>query len=250
MTTLLSKVTTGRQRQPLRLLIWGVAGVGKTSLAAKAAAPLFLPVEEGCGHVDVARLPQPQTWGELMTSVRAVADEPHEYRTLIIDTLTAAEGMCWRAVCEAAKVKTIEDVGKGYGKGYIAAVEKWREMLNALEDLQRRRQMNVILIGHGTKKRVSNPSGPDYEAWIIALQERAAGLISGWCSDVLFAQWETFADGEERGGKLISTGNRILRTQEDGPWQAKNRHNLPTKLPLDWAVLVKHMVASATDAKI
>ena len=37
--------------QPPRLLVYGVAGVGKTRLAASAPAPVFLQTEDG-SHVD------------------------------------------------------------------------------------------------------------------------------------------------------------------------------------------------------
>lgn len=238
--SLLSRVTTGRQARPLRLLVYGVPGIGKTTLAAAAPAPIFLPVEEGCGHVEVARLPQPQTWQDLLASVRAAAEEPHDYRTLVVDSLSAAEPLCWRAVCEAGKKPDIEAFG--YGKGYVAALDRWRELLAALENLQRRRQMGVVLLAHSALRTFKNPEGDDYDMWQLALNEKASGLLRGWCEDVLFAKWEVFAaQAEGSKAKGVSTGKRLLHTQESGPWQAKNRHDLPPTLPLDWAALAGAM---------
>ena len=240
--TLLGKITRGKVRAPYRMLVWGTAGVGKTTLASQAPAPVFLPVEEGCNNVDVARLPQPADWPEIIGAVRSLTTEPHDFKTLVIDTLNAAEPLCWAEVCRRGNKPDIEAFG--YGKGYVAALDEWRVLLAALELLQRQRGMNLILIAHSQQKAFRNPEGEDFDVWRLALNEQASGLIRGWCEEVLLVKWEVFAAQEgKKPAKGISTGNRLLHTQENGPWQAKNRHSLPPTLPLDWRTLAAHMAA-------
>lgn len=248
--SLLGKVTTGKVKAPYRLLVWGTAGVGKTTLAAQAPAPIFLPVEEGCNNLDVARLPQPQNWGDVLSSIQALTTERHEFKTLIIDTLNAAEPMVWSTVIAAAngsrgagKVTSIEQVGGGYGKGYVAAVDEWRLMTAMLEKLQRDRGMNVIMLAHPTDpKEFKNPEGDNFDVWKIAMHPSAAGFLVGWSEDVLFARWEVLvATEDKKPSKGISTGRRIVQTQENGPWRAKNRHGMPPVLPLSWPVLAAYL---------
>ena len=234
--SLLNKVQRGRSADPLRVLLYGTPGVGKTTTASRAPGAIFLPVEDGCGALDVARLPQPRTWADVLASVRALTDEPHDFQTLIIDTLDAAEALCWRRVCDDGKKQSIEDFG--YGKGYTAAVDLWRELLRGLELLQERRGVGLVLIAHSARRNFKNPEGEDYERWTLSLQERAAGLLVGWAHEVLFARWEVLvAQQDGSRAKGVSTGKRELRTREDGPWTAKNRHGLPAALPLDWDAL-------------
>lgn len=243
--SLLSQVTQGRPRPRIRDLVYGEPGVGKSTLAASAPAPIFLPAEDGAVHLDVARLPQPRVWTDVRVAVRALTEEPHEYQTLVVDTLDEVE----RFVADET-VKTYRDE-KGrsydaiakipYGKGWEAAIDLcWRPLLADLERLQQKRGMGILFIAHAVLGRGGNAEGADYDLWRPRLQDAAkvstTGLITGWCDNVLFATWERFTAGEER-AKLTSTGRRLLRTQADGPWVAKNRLSLPAVLNLDWAEL-------------
>ena len=54
-------------------------------------------------------------------AVRALAAGGHDFKALVIDTLDHAEPLVWSHVCSAAKVDSIEAVGGGFGKGYVAA---------------------------------------------------------------------------------------------------------------------------------
>lgn len=233
--------------EPDRMLIYSVPGCGKSTLAASMPKPLLMPVEKVGNHITRmvsergALLPRPESWADVLAGIAAAEKEPHDCQTFIIDTLDAAEALCWAEVCHKHKKKSIEEVGGGWQKGYIAAVDEWRILAAALERLQRVRGMRIVLLAHGARRTLKNPDGKDYDGWALSIHEKASGFLRGWCDMVLFAQWEAFTDGEGEKGKLISTGKRILRTREDGPWQAKNRHDLPPTLPLDWAALAGAM---------
>ena len=47
------KITKGKQKTAVRAVIYGVEGIGKTSLAAGAPSPIFLGAEEGFGALAV-----------------------------------------------------------------------------------------------------------------------------------------------------------------------------------------------------
>ena len=54
----LDAITRGKIEKPLRLLVIGVDGVGKSTFAAAAPSPIFLDAEDGSNNLDVARLPR------------------------------------------------------------------------------------------------------------------------------------------------------------------------------------------------
>lgn len=230
----LKGVTRGRQEKPDRILIYGTEGVGKTTFAAAAPSPIFVPVEDGTAHVDVARFPQPESWLEVLDAVRVLTVEQHEHQTLVLDTLDASEALLWKHICERDKKSSIEDYG--YGKGYVAALNEWRALLGALERLQRERRMGVILVAHSLIRTFKNPEGDDFDRYQLKLHDKAGGLLKEWSEDVLFARWETFAIKDEKTGRTkgVSSGARVIHTVRTAAWDAKNRHSLPDTLPLGY----------------
>jgi hypothetical protein len=228
-------VTKGRRDMPLRILVAGVGGVGKTTFAAAAPSPIFLSAEAGDDNFDVARFPTPQAWQDVLDAVRLLADEKHDYKALVIDTLDGLEPLVWRAVVDRdSKAKTIEDVGGGFQKGYVAAVDEWRILLAALERL-RAVGMTVILLAHVTVKNFKNPLGADYDRFIMKLEPRAGAVFHEWSDLHLFAQFDTWVveEGKKR-PKGMSTDVRIVHTMRTAAFDAKNRYSLPASLPLSW----------------
>jgi hypothetical protein len=231
----LESVIKGKQASPIRILIHGVDGVGKSSFAAAAPEPIFIGVEDGTDHLDVARFPVPETWDDITEAISALTRQPGEYRTAVVDSLDFAEPILWRHICDQQKVDTIEDVGGGYGRGYGLALDHWRSFLAALERLQRERGLNVVLIAHSLIKKFANPQGDDFDRYILKLNEKAAGLIREWCKGVYFANYETYAVKDKaKRVRGVSTGARLLYTQRTAAYDAKDRYSLPESIPLSW----------------
>lgn len=235
----LASITRGKLVKPPRVLIYGVEGVGKSSFAADAPSPIFIGTENGTSELDVARFPEPQNWHEVREALLELTTTRHDYQTLAIDTLDWLEPFCWAHVCAGKKdkagraIQSIEDFG--YGKGYVAALDAWRVLLTDLERLRTERQMAVILIAHSEIKSFKNPAGDDYDRYQMKLHAKAGGLLREWCDAVLFAQFETFTRETNGRVKGVSDGARVVYTERTAAWDAKNRYDLPPKLPLDWA---------------
>jgi hypothetical protein len=231
----LASVVRGKQEAPDRVLLYGVEGIGKSTWAAGAPAPVFIPAEDGTSNLDVARFPEPDGWVDVLDALRILAEDKHDFQTVVLDTLDAVEPMLWRHICERDKKSSIEDYG--YGKGYMAALDEWRVFLAALEKLRRTRGLGVVLIAHSWIRPFKNPEGDDFDRYELKLNAKAGGLLKEWCDSVLFAHYETYASKNERTGavKGVSTGARVVHTQRTAAWDAKNRFSLPESLPLDYA---------------
>ena len=80
----------------LKCLMYGVAGVGKTMAAISFPKPYLIDTEKGFEHqqyLDKIKenggcVFHTTNFEELLTEVKALATEKHEYKTLIIDPLT------------------------------------------------------------------------------------------------------------------------------------------------------------------
>lgn len=238
----LGEVRTGRLEGPLRVIVHGVQGVGKTTFAANAPSPILIGAEDGSASLDVARFPTPDRFDDVLAMVNELTRTPTSYQTLVIDSLDWLEPLVWQHVCAAAnnpRIKAIEDFG--YGKGYVAALDEWRRLTIALDALRAARGMHIVLIAHTTTKDAKNPTGDDWKRLTMKLNEKANGLLSEWADDVLFAQFEFFTDrtresrdGKEYQAKGTSTGRRLLYTTWNAAYDAKNRHGLPEVLELSW----------------
>jgi hypothetical protein len=241
----LASIKRGKSTAPWRMLLYGVEGVGKTTLAAGTPAPIFLGAEDGSGHLDVARFPTPETWGDLRAAVNLLAREKHDYRTLVIDTVDWVEPLLWAAICARDGQPNVE--AYGYGKGYQVALDEWRSWL---ADLERMRTVgvNVMMLGHCALRPFKNPEGDDYDRYELKLNAKAGGLLKEWCDAVCFANYETYTKTEQRTKRVkgVSTGARWLYTARTAAYDAKNRFGFPDMLPLSWPD-VEAAMAPSTD---
>lgn len=249
----LANVTKGKIETPPIMLLIGQEKIGKSTFASKAPGAVFMDVENGTGHLDVARLPPPETFEDVLDLVQQLTAEPHDFKTLVVDTIDWVEPMIWRHVCKVNGVDSIESVGGGFGKGYTAAVDEWRRFLAALERMHKARNMGVILLAHVRLRTVNNPEGPDFDRYEGMLHQSKQGigaytLVKQFVSHILFARHKDYAvKGDDKKIRGVSDGTRVLCTQRTAAFDAGTRGDLPAELPLEWddfaAALAAHRPA-------
>lgn len=239
----LASVQKGKIQKPHRIVIYGPEGIGKSTFGAHSPNPIFLPIEDGTGHLDVARFPKPESWREAREAVRVLLNQPHEFKTLVIDTLDALEPLLWKHMVERdvyadekGKTKLRDIESYGFGKGYQRALEDWRGLIKDLEALNNK-GMHIVLVAHAHVKSFKNPAGEDYDRYELKLHAKAGGLFKEWSDSLLFANYETFAKKDERTKRVrgYDSGARLVFTERRAAYDAKHRGNLPESLPLSWA---------------
>lgn len=228
----LANVTRGKQERPVKMVVYGEPGVGKTSLAARARKPIFLTSEDGTSQLDVARFPLVLSWEECGQGIRALLRDEHDFETLVVDTADGLEPLCWRAVAIAHGKAHIEDVP--YGKGHVFAVELWRAFLASLDMLVRVRKMTIIVLCHSQVTRVDDVQHGTFERFSMKLHRKVVDAFSEWADAVLLARHEISVLERRGRGRAMMSGARLLFTQNSGAHFAKNRFNLPPEMPLDW----------------
>ena len=237
----LGNVKKGKLQQPLRVVLFGQEGVGKSTFGAGAPNPIFLCAESGTHNLDVARFPTPQAWPEVLEAVDVLTSEDHDYQSLVVDTLDWLEPLVFAHVIgsdgvdkNGRKATSIESACGGFGKGYVAALDQWRLFISKIEKLQTAKKMNVIFLAHTWIKSFANPEGDNFDRYELKIDKRASGKIKEWADAVLFATWDkgTVKDGGKAKG--VSNGARLLHTEWSAAFDAKNRYGLPNQLPLSW----------------
>lgn len=234
----LDQIKRGRVRLPHFTLLYGVDGVGKTTFGAEAPKPVFICAEQGLGTLDVARFPVPKDLDEVMAMVQLLIDEKHDHETLVVDSLDWLEPIVHATVCKKNNWASVE--APGYGKGYVAAIEEWLKLIRKLKAL--RAKMNVVLIAHATIRTFTDPEqNVQYDRYQLKLSGQGAKTDASaiWreaVDDVLFANFEIRVTqaGDQRKAKAFGDGERVIYTERRPAFDAKNRNNLPFKLPLSW----------------
>src|SRR5690606_25444199 len=200
----LSSLKSSKSTKPPIVLIYGVDGIGKTTLAAEWPAPIYLHTagEETPSDVD---LPTPGTiesyealldvFGELLTEV-------HEFQTVIIDSLDGLENLVWDATCGRLGVSSIEE--PGYGRGYVEADTEWREFLGATAALKAN-GINVVMLAHPEIIRFDSPVTDPYSRYTIKLHKRANALVREQADIVGFMNYRVSLKEKEVGHKKTVT---------------------------------------------
>ena len=165
---------------PARILIHGAEGVGKTTIASKFPAPIFLQTEDGCpGGLEIDSFGLIDNFADLRFAIAVLASEQHHYQTVVIDSLDATEGLIWHDVCRSQGWSSIES--PGYGKGYVIADAWWIDLLKGLEFLRRRLGMTVVLLAHSAIETINDPRAATYTSYQLRLHNArarpGAGLV-------------------------------------------------------------------------
>lgn len=229
-------VTTGIQNAPVKTVLYGPEGIGKSTFASHFPDPVFIDTEGGTKRLNVARLPQPTSWAMLLDEVAEVRKGSVPCGTLVIDTADWAERLCIQAVCAKAKVNGIEDFG--YGKGYTYVKEEFGKLLDALEEVLQAGH-NVVVLAHAAITKFEQPDAVgNYDRWSMKTSKQVAPLLREWCDMLLFANYKTVVEkvGDGKNAKSkASGGRRVMYTTHHPCWDAKNRFGLPDEMPFDYA---------------
>lgn len=227
--------TSGIESGADRVLIYGVGGIGKSTLGAWMPAPAIFDLQNETKHMDVTR-EHVFDWVELRGKLAGFVQSPTPgARSVVVDNATKAELFASQFVIETRKatrsgapsihVESIEDYGWGKGWQYVA-----EEFEGLLADLDRIAALgfNVCLIAHEVSSPVPNPAGEDWIRWeprLYAGDRKGKGSIRDrvfeWSDHVLYVGYDVHVEE----GKGRGSGTRSIYTQELPTHRAKSRTN-------------------------
>jgi hypothetical protein len=253
----LASVSNKHTVKPWSALLYGPAGIGKSTFGAATPAPIFITPEEGLSEIVDANgnipphFPQPQTFDEVLDCVDELQESKHEYRTLVLDTVDWLEPIIWSHMFRARKTDSgkvatsIEDYG--YGKGYSYALDEWRRLVARFERLMNSHGMNVLLLGHSQVKAFNNPEGVNFDRYTLKVHQKAGDFLREWTKAVLFVNYDILShkSAGEMKAKGVGSGARVMHTEQRPAFDAKNRYSLPADMQFDYAEFAQYTTGAA-----
>ena len=226
----------------LRVVIYGVHGIGKTTLAAKLPGALFLDFEDGTHGLEVDKVASadlPKSYDGMKGLVSELKRDHQGYERLVIDTADKFEQ---NLATELAKEKKVEDIFAVNDYGRTISVHKsgMASVLDALTELAKS-GMDVVILAHETSRKVepleNRENTGTYDHHELKLSKTVSPIFMEWADIVIFCAYKTFlVSGEKKGDKShVEGGKRWCFCAYSNDWDAKTRTgiDLPEDCSLD-----------------
>lgn len=241
----------------LRVVIYGVHGIGKTTLAAKLPRTVFLDFEDGTHGLAVDKLASadlPKSYDGMKGLIAELKRNRQGYERLVIDTDDKFEQ---NLATELAREKKVEDIFAVNDYGRTMAVHKsgMASVLDALSELAKS-GMDVIVLAHETSRKVepleNRETTGTYDHHELKLSKTVSPLFMEWADAVIFCAYKTFlVSGEKKSDKAhVEGGKRWCFCSYSNDWDAKTRTgiDLPEDCSLDKMVdILPKALAAAVD---
>jgi len=226
-------IIEGKEKRPLKIVIYGPEGIGKSTFASQFPDPLFIDTEGGTSNLDIRRIKCNKSWNELVAIVKEIHDNPTICKTVILDTADWSEFLCINAVCEKYRKNNIEDFG--FGKGYVYLLDEYSKLLTLLDRLIEV-GINVVITAHAKPRKFELPEEQGaFDRYEMKLTRQVAPLIKEWCDALFFVNYKIYVITTETNSKKAQGGKRVLYTTHNPAYDAKNRFDLPEELELSFS---------------
>ena len=229
------KIERGVKSAPVRCVIYGTEGIGKSTLAAQFPNPVILDTEDGTGRIDCARVVCHDSFA-MESALLDLIGDPQGFKTVVIDSADWAERQILEQLLKKAGKRSIEDFG--FGKGYTMLAEACSRILGLADQLIAK-GVNVVFVAHATIKRTSPPDETDgYDRYELKLTRQTGPLFKEWADLLLFCNYKTkLVEGSDGRKKATGGKTRLMYAERSAAYDAKNRYGLPSEMPMAIAEL-------------
>lgn len=223
-----------------RIVLFGSAGIGKTTMGASLPDPIFVQTEDGLGKIAVDHFPLAETYEEVISALDVLINEDHQFKSVVIDSVDWLESLIYTYTCQKGNVDSIEQFG--YGKGYMEALTWWRQYIDRLNTLRNSKGMLICQLAHARQVEVRPPNTEPYHQWQIKLHKHSTALIKEHCDLLGYCDTKTtIVKSESASGrqfqKTKSDGKRFIYCNKAPERDTKNRYGIDKEIEMSYDAL-------------
>lgn len=236
--SVLSTIKKPESRAPV-ITICGDAGTGKTSLASTFPNPIVIRAEDGLMSIPADKRPDAfpllKSADELWPQLLALLQEDHNYKTLVVDSVSACEQLFIKDVMDRdGRAKSINQALGGYGAGAAAVAAMHQRLRKGAGLLNERKNMAVVFISHADLEAVRPPDQDDYTRYSLRLMNKSLPPYVDDVDMVAFVRLVSALRGDDGDRKkIVSNGDREVICHATAASVSKNRFGITE--PLDFA---------------
>ncbi len=236
--SLFDKLTRPTQ-QPVIGVIAGEQGLGKSTLGAMMPKPVMIRAEDGAASIsgmDVALFPKANSTADVFEAIKELATNDHEFKTLVIDSITAFDALCVKEIQERNATANLAACDGGFGGGFHSVRSMHDQLFNFAARLSSEKQMNVFFIAHTETETINPPDGEEYTRYNIQTTNSksvdCSKIYTNNCDLVAFVKLKSFV----LDGKAKSDGSRIITCYPSAAHVSKNRYGITDDLDFELGV--------------
>ncbi len=238
------KVTKGKVKKPIAMILYGVHGIGKSTFATECENPIFIGSEEN-DELEAARLPKIKTWTDLADQLEWVKKSDH--KTIVIDTMDELETIAQNEILKKEPGKTMATACGGYGKASEVMERMFLAVRDSLSFLRDEKGMNIVILCHHEKNKHEDPiTLTTYDNYSTALHKKIKPIFEDWVSIIAFANDKLMKTDNSKGEKTVTgDGERVMYFESRPSHVAKNRFKLPEEIDFPengtWKIIKDHV---------
>lgn len=233
----LGNIQKTKHATPPRILVHGGAKLGKSTFAAAAPNPIFLRTEDGLNGIDTSAFPLATSFMEVKDSLKALQTQPHEFKTVVIDSADWLEALIHEHITKTENA-TMRTACGGYGHAFVTAANMFKDVIDSLDDLNKRLGMIVIVICHSTVTEMRNPEFESYDIATLKLHKAASAKLCEWADVIGYANRPLIvsknSDGDYKAKNISANVMNELIVGSSATSVSGNRYGMTGKIPLTW----------------